>query len=96
MVTSKLELAAGVYSMLEALTIFRDHAGLISAIGPLRAAEFNALVHQTRTALPGVTTAHSVDMLMEDDSVVRLIGRLTILKSIVDRATARQWLGHLD
>lgn len=33
---------------------------------------------------------------MEYDAVVTLVGRLTILKSIIDAASVRQWLGHRD
>jgi hypothetical protein len=93
---NKAELASAVYSMLESLTIFRDHAGLISSIGPVRAAEFNELVHGARAALPGLGTVYQIDLLWEYDSVLTLISRLTILKSIIDRATVRQWLGHRD
>jgi hypothetical protein len=93
---NKAQVASAVYSMLEALTIFRDHAGLISSIGPLRAAEFNAIARKARAALPGLGTVYQIDLLMEYDSVVTLMSRLTILKSIIDRATVRQWLGHRD
>lgn len=44
--TIKAELANAVYSMLEALTVFHDHTGLVSAIGPLRAAQFNGYLRQ--------------------------------------------------
>lgn len=94
---AKAELASGVHSMLQSLTVFGDHAGLISSIvGPQRAAEFNGLLRQARAALPDVGTVYQMDLLMEYDSVVTLVGRLTILKSIIDRATVRKWLGHLD
>jgi hypothetical protein len=93
---TKTELASATYSMLEALTIFRDHKGLLSPIGQHRATEFNVLLQQVQRALPGLDTVRYMESLMEYDSVINLIGRLTILKSIIDRATARQWLGHRD
>lgn len=93
---NKAELASAVYSMLESLTIFRDHAGLVSSIGPQRAAEFNGHLRQAQAALPGLGTVYQIDLLMEYDSVMTLISRLTILKSVIDRATIRQWLGHRD
>jgi hypothetical protein len=92
--TIKAELASAVYSMLEALTIFRDHTGLMSSIGPQRAAEFNGHLREAQAALPGVDSVYQIDLLLEYDSVVTLVGRLTILKSIIDSATARQWLGY--
>jgi hypothetical protein len=70
--------------------------GLISSIGPGRAAEFNGLVRQAQAALSGVGTVYQIDVLMEYDSVVTLISRLTILKTIIDHATGRQWLGYRD
>jgi hypothetical protein len=93
---TKAELAGAVDSMQAALTVFRDRAGLISPIGPLRAAQFNHLLREARGALPGVETVHGLDLLMEYDSIVTLVSRLTILKSIIDHATVRQWLGYRD
>jgi hypothetical protein len=93
---TKAELASAVHSMLDALTVFRDRAGLICSIGSLRAAQFNSLLRQARAALPGVGTVYSVDLIMEYDSVVTLVSRLTILKSTIDHATVRQWLGYRD
>jgi hypothetical protein len=94
--TIKAELASAVYSMLQALTIFRDHAGLIASIGPQRAAQFNGYLRQAQAALPDIETVYHLDVLTEYDSVVTLVGRLTILKSIIDGAGVRQWLGHRD
>jgi hypothetical protein len=94
--TMKAELANAVYSMLEPLTFFHDHTGLVSAIGPLRAAQFNGYLRQAQAALSGVDSVYQIDALMEYDAVVTLVGRLTILKSIIDAASARQWLGQRD
>ena len=60
--------------MLEALTIFRDHKGLMSPIGLQRATEFNVLLQQVQVALPSLDTARYMESLMEDDSVISLIG----------------------
>lgn len=93
---TKAELASAVDSMQAALTVFRDRAGLIGSIGSLRAAQFNHLLREARVALPGVGTVYSLDLLMEYDSVVTLVSRLTVLKTIIDHATVRQWLGYRD
>jgi hypothetical protein len=94
---TKAELASAVDSMQAALTVFRDRAGLIGSIGSLRAAQFNHLLREARVALPGVGTVSSLDLLMEYvNSVVTLVSRLTVLKTIIDHATVRQWLGYRD
>ena len=93
---TKAELASAVDSMQAALTVFRDRTGLIGSIGSLRAAQFNHLLREARVALPGVGTVSSLDLLMEYDSVVTLVSRLTVLKTIIDHATVRQWLGYRD
>lgn len=93
---TKAELASAVDSMQAALTVFRDRAGLIGSIRSLRAAQFNHLLREARVALPGVGTVSSLDLLMEYDSVVTLVSRLTVLKTIIDHATVRQWLGYRD
>lgn len=91
MANIKAEVASSVYSFLEALTVFSDHGGLVSPIGSTRAHQFNTLLLQAQQALPDVAPVHRMESLMEYDPIVSLIGRLTILKSIVDRTTIDRW-----
>ena len=91
MASIKAELASAVYSLLEALTIFRDHDGLMSPIGPTRARQFNTLLLQAQQALPDMAPVHHLESLMEYEPIVSLITRLTVLKSIVDRTSIERW-----
>lgn len=84
----KNEIARAVYSMLEALTVFKDRKELSARIEGA-ADEFNALLSGARQSFPDATAVQRIAPLSAADPVIVLVARLAVLKSTLDSELIR-------
>jgi len=60
-------------------------------IGGAGAKEFNGLLRHTQQALPASEAVCDMEPLIESDTIVKLLERLTVLKTALDPAMMRSW-----
>ncbi len=90
----KNEITPTVYSMLEALTVFKDRKELSARIEG-GADEFNALLSSARQSFPDSTVVQRIAPLSAKDPVIVLVARLAVLKSGLDSELIRLNRGHV-
>ena len=90
----KNEIARAVYSMLEALTVFKDRKELSARI-ERGADQFNELLSRARDAFPDSTIMQLLVPLSTKDPVIVLVARLAVLKSALDSELIRLNRGHV-
>ena len=84
----KNDIVRAVYSMLEALTVFKDRKELSARI-ERGADEFNALLSSARQSFPESTVVQRIVPLSAKDPVIVLVARLAVLKSALDSELIR-------
>lgn len=90
----KNEIVQAVYSMLGALTVFKDRKALAAPID--RAADrFNSLLSSARESFPDSTLVRHVAPLRADDQVIVPVARLAMLKSALDAEVIRLNQGYM-
>jgi hypothetical protein len=90
----KNEIARAVYSMLEALTVFKDRKELSARI-ERGADEFNALLSSALQSFPDATAMQLIAPLSAADPVIVLVARLAVLKSALDSELIRLHRGDV-
>jgi hypothetical protein len=61
------------------------------AIGGAGAEQFNGLLWQAQQALATSQTVCYMEPLIASDTIVKLLQRLTVLKTALDAVTMRRW-----
>jgi len=84
----KNEIAHAVYSMLEALTVFRDRRDLTAPIHHA-AAQFNDLLAGAQQSFAASPLVQQVEPLRAEDRLIVLVARLAVLKSAIDSELIR-------
>jgi hypothetical protein len=84
----KNEIVCAVYSMLEALTVFKNRKELSAPI-ERGADEFNALLSSALQSFPDATAVQRIAPLSAKDPVIVLVARLAVLKSALDSELIR-------